>query len=109
VTEPDDRSIVDVVRTSAADLEAVEAVEDVAGSTWEWRIGGRPFARASESTVEFRLDPEVARAALRTPDTERSSLGEGWVAFRPRVVDRHAVDRAEAWLRSAWRLADGEG
>jgi hypothetical protein len=30
------------------------------------------------------------------------------VTFRPTVLDRHAVDRATAWLGSAWRRADGE-
>jgi hypothetical protein len=101
-------SIGEVVRSAAAELEAVEAVEGADGGT-EWRIGGRPFARLIGSTAEFRLDPAVARAALRTPDTTQSPLGEGWVAFRPQLVDGHAADRAEAWLRSAWRLADGEG
>jgi hypothetical protein len=56
--------------------------------------------------AEFRLDPPVAAAALRTPDTGPSRRGEGWVRFRPDVLDHHALDRAEAWFGSAWRRAE---
>ena len=50
----------------------------------------------------------MASAALRTPDTAASPRGSDWVAFAPAELDRHAIDRATAWLASAWRRADGE-
>jgi hypothetical protein len=31
------------------------------------------------------------------------------VAFAPKQLDGHAIDRAAAWLASAWRRADAEG
>jgi hypothetical protein len=60
---------------------------------------------AGGGAAEFRLDPLVAKAALRTPDTESSNRGPDWVRFGPQALDGHAVDRAEAWLASAWRRA----
>ena len=74
----------------------------------EWSIGGIVFAAADPEGAEFRLSRPVAAAALRTPDTAPSRRGPDWVAFRPALLDRHAIDRAEAWLTSAWRRADGE-
>ena len=62
----------------------------------------------SGDRAEFRLDPAVAAAALRTPDTSPSPRGADWVAFSPAALDGHALDRAKAWLASAWRRADGE-
>ena len=85
------------------DLDEVEQVE--AGSGLEWRRGGRPFAALAGDAAEFRLDPLVASAALRTPDTSASKRGADWVRFGPADVDEHAVDRAQAWLASAWRRA----
>ena len=86
-----------------ADLDDVERVD--AGGRMEWRRGGLPFAVLVGDAAEFRLDPLVAKAALRTPDTEPSSRGADWVRFSPAAVDGHAVDRAQAWLASAWRRA----
>ena len=85
------------------DLDEVEQAE--AGGGVEWRRGGRPFAALADDAAEFRLDPLVATAALRTPDTAASKRGADWVRFSPPVVDGHAVDRAQAWLASAWRRA----
>lgn len=85
------------------DLDEVERAE--AGGGVEWRRGGRPFAALADDAAEFRLDPLVATAALRTPDTAASKRGSDWVRFSPPVVDGHAVDRAQAWLASAWRRA----
>ena len=74
------------------------------GST-TWSRGGRPFATVSVdgSVAEFALDKAVADAAIRTPDTEPSARGAGWVAFRPAELDDHAMDRAEAWFLSGHR------
>jgi hypothetical protein len=60
---------------------------------------------AGEGVAEFRLDPLVAKAALRTPDTQPSERGPDWLRFSPQALDGHAVDRAEAWFASAWRRA----
>jgi len=86
-----------------SDLDDVERAD--AGDEVEWRRGGRPFAALVGDAAELRLDPLVARAALRTPDTSPSKRGEDWVRFSPADVDGHAVDRAQAWLVSAWRRA----
>ena len=87
------------------DLEQVERA--AFGGGVEWRRGGRPFAALVGDAAEFRLDPLVATAALRTPDTAASKRGVDWVRFSPALVDHHAVDRAQAWLASAWRRAGG--
>jgi hypothetical protein len=60
---------------------------------------------ADGSAAEFRLDPMVAAAATRTPDTSTSGRGPDWVRFSPPTLDPHAVDRAVAWLGSAARRA----
>jgi hypothetical protein len=67
--------------------------------------GPSVFATLAGDRAEFRLDPMVATAALRTPDTGPSSRGGDWLAFAPPILDDHAVDRAEAWFLSAHRRA----
>ena len=94
-----------LLEEAAEDLEGVESVQ--AGDGVEWRHGGLAFATSGDDTAEFRLDPLVAKAALRTPDTGPSKRGPDWVRFSPATLDGHAVDRAEAWLASAWRRAAG--
>ncbi len=71
----------------------------------EYLRGGRVFAAVAGSIAFFRLRPEVARAALRTPDVDPSARGPEWVAFGPLDLDQFALDRALAWFESAWRLA----
>ena len=106
MTEPGGPSLAAVLQAAARELEAAD--ERRTGDALEWSIGGVTFATLSGDRAEFRLDPAVAPAALRTPDTAPSSRGAGWVAFAPAVLDQHATDRAGAWLASAWRRADGE-
>ena len=96
-------TIRDVLEEAAADLDGVEEAED--GDAVRWRVRGREFATATDAAAEFGLDPLVARAALRTGDVTVSDRGPGWVRFTPVVLDEPAIDRAEAWLMSAWRLA----
>ena len=96
-------TIRDVLEEAAAEIDGIDEIE--VDDTVEWRVGGRPFARANEVAAEFGLDPVVARAAVRTPDVTASDRGSGWVRFVPRALDDAAIDRAEAWLTSAWRLA----
>jgi hypothetical protein len=95
-----------MLEAAAAELEGVEVGAGTDAS--EWAIGGIVFAAAGPDGAEFRLAPPVASAALRTPDTLPSGRGADWVLFRPATLDGHAIDRATAWLASAWRRADGE-
>ena len=96
-------TIRDILEEVAADLDGVEEAE--VGEAVSWRVGAREFAVATDAAAEFGLDPLVAGAALRTGDVTASARGPGWVLFAPRVLDEAAIDRAEAWLMSAWRLA----
>lgn len=91
----------DVLEEAAAELDEVEEVAVADGV--EWRRGGQPFAAAAGNTAEFRLQSSVAAAAIRTPDTRQSPRGPDWVTFGPSDLDGLALDRAEAWLASAWR------
>ena len=83
--------------------DASVTTDDVGALTWSRR--GRPFAALSAegSVASFGLDPAVAAAAIRTPDTTDSPRGAGWVDFAPDELDDHAADRAEAWFESAHR------
>jgi hypothetical protein len=93
--------------------ERVEAViEDLAGverrrddESVTYLAGGRPFAVLMQDVLEVSLDAAVGKAALRTPNTLVSLRGSGWVAFTPELIDRFALDRAEAWVRLAHRRA----
>jgi hypothetical protein len=98
-------SLREVLEEAAEDLDDVEAV--AAGHDTEWRRRGRPFAAFTDAGAEFLLDAAVAKAALRTPDAHPSTRGPDWVRFSPATLDGHAVDRAQAWLASAWRRAGG--
>ena len=103
--EPTDLTLEDVLSAAAEGLGDVVAGAATDGMTWT-RYGA-PFAWLGGTRAEFRLDPLVARAALRTPDTTASARGPDWVAFAPGIVDEGAVDRAEAWFLSAYRRAVG--
>ena len=101
----------DVSDLTLADLLA-EAAQGLAGVTTDasatvvtWAAGPSVFATLDGNRAEFRLDPQVAAAALRTPDTSPSPRGADWIGFAPPVLDDHAVDRAEAWFLSAQRRA----
>jgi hypothetical protein len=77
----------------------------VSGATWAH--AGRVFAVLGPDGVELRLDPAIAAAATRTPDTAPSPRGTEWVRFNPRELDGHAVDRLTAWFDLAYRRAAG--
>ena len=83
----------------------VEELDGVERAGAELRVFGRPFAVIERDRLEVALDPAIASAAQRTPDVTASGRGAGWVSFRPTTLDGHAIDRAQAWLRSAHRLA----
>ncbi len=77
---------------------------DLGGST-EFRRGGVPFAISEPGGAEFRLRPDVAKAALHTPSVKVSARGPEWVRFAPEAVDQFVLDRATAWFEFAWRQA----
>jgi len=98
-----DLALLDILTGAAEGLGEVRRTEEAGALTWS--VGGTAFATLAGDRAEFRLDPRVALAALRTPDTEPSPRGPDWVAFGPAVLDDGAVDRAEAWFLSAHRRA----
>ena len=100
-----DESLDERVEAVIDDLGGVERRRD--GDAVAYAVGGRVFATLDGERLEAALDAAVSKAALRTPDTAASPAGAGWIAFTPRVVDRYALDRAEAWVRFAYRLASG--
>ena len=95
--------LVELLDALAAQLGEVTESRDGGATAYE-RVGTR-FARSSPEGIELRLPPDIAEAALRTPDTEAVAGQPGWVRFRPRSTERHVSDRAEAWFRTAWRHA----
>jgi hypothetical protein len=103
---PSDLTLLDVLTAAAEDLPGIEAEGD--DDARRWSAGSVLFATMDGDRAEFRLDPRVAGAALRTPDTSPSARGADWVAFSPSILDDGAVDRAEAWFLSAHRRAAGE-
>jgi len=96
-------TLVALLAARAGDLES--ALLMPAGDATEVAVGGVVVAVLAPGSLEVRLRPAVAAAALRTPDVAPSERGSGWVRFGPGVVDDFARDRAVAWLESAVRLA----
>ncbi|HEV7809532.1 MAG TPA: hypothetical protein VGO64_02945 [Candidatus Limnocylindrales bacterium] len=90
-----------------AGRELPDVLEGEDAGTTTWSSSGTIFATLAGDRAEFRLDPLVARAALRTPDTSTSPRGVDWVAFAPAILDEGAADRADAWFLSAHRRAAG--
>jgi len=90
---------------AADEFPDVTAAAGAAGQT-EYYVGERVVVvLESDGSASFRLDPAVAAAARRTPDTGASDRGAEWVRFAPAALDAHAVDRARAWFGSAARRA----
>ena len=103
--EETDETLDERVEAVIEELEGVTRERD--GESVAYAVGGRVFAILMPDLLEVALDPAVAAAALRTPDTLTSSRGRGWLAFTPDGIDRYALDRAEAWVRLAHRRAAG--
>lgn len=101
--DPSDLTLADVLGAAAEGVDGVDVLTDDGATTWS--VGRVPFVVLEGSGASFRLDPLVAAAALRTPDTGPSPHGADWVSFSPSVVDDLAIDRAEAWFLSAARRA----
>ena len=100
-------SLKDVLETVAAGLNPAPDAAVLPDGSTEWSREGVVFA-ALEGTgdvVVFRLDPTLAAAAQRTPDTGPTPRGNPWVVFGPGVLDEHAIDRARAWFEAAYRRA----
>jgi hypothetical protein len=98
-----DLTLAEILAAAADEVDGVATAAE--GDATTWSAAGRTFATLSGERAEFRLDPLVVRAALRTPDTGPSPRGPEWIAFAPALIDDPAVDRAEAWFLSAHRLA----
>lgn len=96
-------TLVEALDAAADDLPGV--TRNVREDAVEWSVGGRPFTAAAGNVADFRLAGVVASAALGTPDTSPSRRGRDWISFAPPELDRLAVDRATAWLASAYRNA----
>lgn len=106
------QSLAQVAREIAAELPdaSISAAPGAPGAgppvaTTTWSRGGVAFAILGPTGIEIRLDPAIAAAASRTPDTAPSPRGREWVRFNPRDLDAHAVDRLRAWLDLACRRA----
>jgi len=97
-------TLAELLSSAASDLAGC-AVDTAPGGATTWTRNKRPFVivSADGAIAEFGLDPAVAAAAIRTPDTAPSVRGRGWVAFAPVDLDDHAADRAVAWFASAHR------
>ncbi len=100
-----DETLDERVEAVIEELDGVVRRRD--GESVAFSAGGRVFAVLMQDLLEVALDPAVAAAALRTPDTLASSRGSGWIAFTPDGIDRFALDRADAWVRLAYRRARG--
>jgi hypothetical protein len=100
-----DESLDERTETVLEELPGVNRRRD--GEVVLLTVRERVFAVLGPDFLEVALDPHVAAAALRTPDTRPSPRGAGWIAFTPAVTDRFALDRAEAWLRLGHRRATG--
>jgi hypothetical protein len=93
----------DLAAHVVADLDDVTVAGD--GGVTVYRRGDTVFARATADALELRLPEDIAEAALRTPDTLPVPGQAGWVRFVPADAERHVIDRATAWLQTAWRHA----
>ena len=103
--EEADETLDERVEAVIEELDGVTRQRD--GESVAYVAEGRVFAVLMQDLLEVALDPAIATAALRTPDTLASSRGKGWIAFTPDGIDRFALDRADAWVRLAYRRATG--
>lgn len=87
------------------ELPAARSLADAGTVTWS--VADQPLAVLGSEGIEIRLDPLIAAAATRTPDTAPSPRGAEWVRFNPVELDGHALDRLRAWLELAYRRASG--
>ncbi len=91
------------IEATAAAIPGIER-HAVADGT-RYLIDGVEFAALSTRRASFRLRPDVAAAALKTPDVQGSDLGPGWVDLTPMQLDQFVFDRATSWFAAAARFA----
>jgi hypothetical protein len=102
--------LIEPLETFLTEVAREAGASSVAGSAGiEFSHDRTVFASASGNVAEFRLEPEITEAALRTPSTEPSSRGPDWVRLSVQPDESHDLDRARAWFLSAWRNATGGG
>jgi len=96
-----------VLREAAEALDPAPELRTLPDGSIEWSRDGIAFASVEMTgdVAAFRLDPTLAEAARRTPDTAATALGNEWVVFAPGVLDGHAADRARAWFEAGYRRA----
>jgi hypothetical protein len=99
----DETTLRDLLAARAGSLEG--ALLSSSENATEVVVGEVVVAVMHPASLEVRLRPAVADAALKTPDVAPSGRGRGWVRFAPSELDDFARDRAAAWLESAVRLA----
>lgn len=97
------QELADLLDRLAAEAQRVERRERE--GRVEYLREGRLFAARQRSEGHFRLRPEIVRAALATPGTARSPMGDEWVMLRAGRLDRFTTDRARAWFDLAAREA----
>ena len=100
-----DETLDERVEAVVEELDDVERRRD--GESVTYLARGAAFAVLAPDALEVALDAAVAKAALKTPDASVSRRGRRLDRVHAEVVDRFALDRAEAWLRSAHRRAAG--
>ncbi len=91
------------IEQAAASVDGVERVADASGI--RYLLGETEFAVVASGRAAFRLRPDVADAALRTPGVRTVDRGPGWVELAPGTLDRFAIDRATSWFAAAARFA----
>jgi len=78
-----------------------------------WDLTWRPEHLSASFHGRDLFAPVAARLSATTSSSPalparvrgRSARGWDWIEFRPTELHRHAIDRATAWLASAWRRA----
>jgi len=101
--EAPEESPAEAIDRLAAELDGV--TRRSTGGSIEFVRESSVFAVQSGTRLEFRLRPEVAAAALRTPATSKSARGADWIALDTATRDQFTVDRTVAWFEMGWRVA----
>ncbi len=102
----DPGALLAALHAAAADLPDTDSTTAADGMT-VWVRAGTRFVALRRDTVELRVGPAIAAAAMRTPDTTGSNQGPDWIDFAPPILDGHALDRLDAWFAAAHRRAAG--
>lgn len=109
MTDNDTEAMSMLERLSSLAADVTESLDGAAATTTagatELARDGSVFARVIETGLEVRLPADIAEAAKRTPDTATIDDDAEWLRFEPASDEQHALDRAEAWLLTAWRHA----